>query len=162
MNPADPLNQLRDIHLPDAIGWWPPAPGWWILAIAVLLGLAFTVRWLRLRHRANAYRRAAQHELDRVLASWEADSQSLNLIGEINAVLKRAAIAAYPGTEVANLSGTNWCQFLDQQVSHCQLDSFTGSALVNSLYTAQGPDQDAVIEVHALAQAWLKQHRRHP
>ena len=24
---------LRDLHLPDAISWWPLAPGWW-LAIA--------------------------------------------------------------------------------------------------------------------------------
>ena len=23
---------LRDIHLPEAIGWWPPAIGWWLLA----------------------------------------------------------------------------------------------------------------------------------
>ncbi len=20
---------LRDLHLPDAVGWWPLAPGWW-------------------------------------------------------------------------------------------------------------------------------------
>ena len=31
---------LRDLHLPDAIGWWPLAPGWWgvIAALGVLLG----------------------------------------------------------------------------------------------------------------------------
>ena len=32
--PTDPLAELRDIHLPPEIGWWPPAYGWWILITA--------------------------------------------------------------------------------------------------------------------------------
>ncbi|MBV1912177.1 MAG: DUF4381 domain-containing protein, partial [Cycloclasticus sp.] len=31
---------LRDIHLPDAITWWPPAIGWWLL-LAVIIVAAF-------------------------------------------------------------------------------------------------------------------------
>ena len=31
---------LRDLHLPEAIGWWPLAPGWWILIAIALVGLA--------------------------------------------------------------------------------------------------------------------------
>ena len=36
---SDPLQQLRDVHLPPDPSWWPPAPGWWILAavIAVII-----------------------------------------------------------------------------------------------------------------------------
>ncbi|MEP6880575.1 MAG: DUF4381 domain-containing protein, partial [Dokdonella sp.] len=36
MNQPGP--ELRDIHLPADPSWWPPAPGWWILA-AILLGV---------------------------------------------------------------------------------------------------------------------------
>ena len=34
------LLPLRDLHLPEMVGWWPLAPGWWFLialAAAVIL-----------------------------------------------------------------------------------------------------------------------------
>lgn len=51
MNPQDPLSQLRDIHLPATGGFWPPAPGWWLLALILLLSLAGLCWLLHRRHR---------------------------------------------------------------------------------------------------------------
>ena len=45
MNPQDPLSQLKDIHLPAAGGFWPPAPGWWLLTLLALL-LIVALVWL--------------------------------------------------------------------------------------------------------------------
>jgi len=54
MNADDPSSiPLRDIHLPDPIGWWPPAPGWSIvlgLLVLASAGLAFAL-WHRHRRR---------------------------------------------------------------------------------------------------------------
>jgi hypothetical protein len=44
MNPnqPDPLAALRDIHLPEAVSFWPLAPGWWI-ALGIMVGLAVAI-----------------------------------------------------------------------------------------------------------------------
>jgi len=53
------LQQLNDIAAPNAISWWPLAPGWWLLIILVLLSLVALAYYLYAQHRASAYRREA-------------------------------------------------------------------------------------------------------
>ena len=43
MNPAE--IPIRDLHLPEPVGWWPLAPGWWLLITIAVLGIG----WLLLR-----------------------------------------------------------------------------------------------------------------
>ena len=56
MNPAlnPSLLPLKDIHLPGAVLWWPPAPGWWVLAGLVLV--LMVIAWIR-------YRRGWRHRV---------------------------------------------------------------------------------------------------
>ncbi|HCG70266.1 MAG TPA: DUF4381 domain-containing protein, partial [Gammaproteobacteria bacterium] len=30
---SDPLTALKDIYPPVEPHWWPPAPGWWLVAM---------------------------------------------------------------------------------------------------------------------------------
>ena len=63
MNPADPLAQLRDIHLPEPVSWWPPAPGWWIVLLLSLAAVVLVIYYLRKYWLQRRYRRVALREL---------------------------------------------------------------------------------------------------
>ena len=52
---AQALAGLRDIHLPEAGSIWPLAPGWWLLAAAVVaLGLLALLERKRRKLQKNA------------------------------------------------------------------------------------------------------------
>ena len=105
----DPLSQLRDIHMPAPGGFWPPAPGWWILLlILIVLAVAVTL-WVRRRRQRNAWYRIARLDLDRLANRAAVTSQWFS---ELNSLLKQSAIARYPDRQPESLSGSGWVDFL--------------------------------------------------
>ena len=85
---------LRDLHLPDAIGWWPLATGWWILlGLAFAMLLVWTWLWLKKRKR-DAARRYAMRELDAYVADFRRDGDAIRFETvynfEVNALLPGA------------------------------------------------------------------------
>ena len=56
MPKAQELANLHDIHLPESIGWWPLAPGWYgltLLLILILMVASFLVGRYYLNGRAR-------------------------------------------------------------------------------------------------------------
>ena len=59
MDSEELLEQLADIHLPVEISYWPPAPGWWILAVMLLVGGIFlSLRFIQFRNLQQVCRHA--------------------------------------------------------------------------------------------------------
>ena len=112
MNPADPLAQLRDIHLPEPVSWWPPAPGWWLVALIILAVIITLVYFLRRRFLKNKYRKVALNKLS-LLESHNKDN-ALGTLEEISAILRRVAMQTYGRQSVAPLAGDSWLEFLDK------------------------------------------------
>ena len=104
---------LRDIHLPESIGWWPPAPGWWLLPILLLLGLAaaWYCRLLYQRRRYSAVNMAKQ-ELAGIRSRYDADRDAVHCARSISALLRRVSISLFPRAESAGLTGREWLEFL--------------------------------------------------
>ena len=105
---------LRDIHLPEAVGWWPLAPGWWFLIFLAAAGLVYFLYKEFLKWRQNAARRIALSELRRVRTDYEAGADVLALSKDLSELLRRAMLAYAPRGEVAGLTGESWLEWLDR------------------------------------------------
>ena len=46
MDPTSLLDQLAPLRVPDPVGWWPLAPGWWLVIMLACVGLLLLARWL--------------------------------------------------------------------------------------------------------------------
>jgi hypothetical protein len=155
MSGEQPL-PLRDIHLPTGVEWFPPAPGWWVVA-AIFLGLtALLVFWHWRRYRRNRFIREAQALLAALLAS-AGDRSTLQQVDEIAALLRRVAISRYGRHEVAGYTGDAWLQFLDNSGKTRGFTQGPGRIL--------GPIRfrpDPAVDVNALAtlaSEWIRSQR---
>ncbi len=152
MNNSEALQQLRDIHLPEPVPFWPPAPGWWLLALLVMLLLSAAV-WLWKRHRRTAYRRAALLELQNLHQALAQGQTAAPIIAELSILLRRAAISRYGRQQVAELRGADWLEFLDRTGRTTQF-STQGRALLDAPFRRDVTEQ--VEPLLNLAQHWLQ------
>lgn len=111
MNPESLLDQLKDLHGPAAISWWPPAPGWWIVGIIILVCIIMAVRQAFKWHKKNAWKRQAIKELEGLKRQYlnKPSSQSLT---EIICLLKRCASSAAQDRTVLALNSADWKTYL--------------------------------------------------
>lgn len=140
---------LRDIHLPEPIGWWPPAPGWWLLLFGALALVSLAV-WLWRRWRRVTVQKLALSELEAIerdVADAREQMQRLAIL------LRRVCLSAYPREEVAGLTGAAWLSFLDRQVGGHRFSEGVGRLLLEAPYRRE-IEADAA-SLLALCREWL-------
>lgn len=152
MNPDPAELPLRDIHLPAPVSWWPPAPGWWLLALILLL--ASLLAWLWLRHRRQRrWARAALAELAELDAAFRADGNAHRLCSEVSLLLRRIAVLDRATPEHAALTGEDWLAWLDRPLGGGMFQTGPGRVLLNGPYDPKIElDADALIE---LCRRWI-------
>lgn len=161
---ADPLPQLRGIHVPADPHWWPPAPGWWLLATLLLLTLWWTLRWLIRRHRRKAPWRAARRELAALAQRHanntdDADNDGIYL-RELSVLLRRIALIHNPAEDTAALTGEPWLAWLDRQADSDQFSQGPGRVLADGPYAPHVADGVDVAALHTLSKRLLKRLRK--
>ena len=154
------IHGIDEIILPDAVSWWPTAPGWKALAVIIVILLLFIgVRWMK-RWWRNRYRREALRQLMQV--QHHAGKQLQEVVAVLPYYLKATALQAYPRQDVASLSGEHWLAFLDKQYSAAAFSEGIGRKLLAVAYLPQEQwqlsekDSEALISMSRL---WISKHR---
>jgi hypothetical protein len=146
------LQDMRDIVLPPAISLWPSTAAWAVLAGLVLGVLGWDVVRRVRRWRANAYRREALRAVD--LASSRGDPSA------VPALVKRAALAAYPRVRVAGLAGLDWARFLLTTAPTAGFSEADAMTLAQWFYLPEVERRQSKGAVVTVARRWIARHDR--
>ena len=131
---------IRDLHLPEAISWWPLAPGWYVV-IAIALAVCFYLLHLYSQHRSRgAARRHALRELGRLTADFEKHGDAVAFSSDMSELLRRTMLAYAPRSEVAGLTGDAWLAWLDRDLDQPRFPGDTGRKLLDLPY--RRPDEE--------------------
>ena len=143
---------LRDLHLPDPIGWWPLAPGWWVVLVLLAAGLAWLAwRWYR-AWQFEAPRRHALRELARLEAEYLEHRNPVTLGKALSELLRRGMLAYAPRGDMAGLTGEAWLAWLDEGMSVPYFHTEGGKSLLSLPY--RRPDDDlSDVDIGALIAA---------
>ncbi|MCG8378980.1 MAG: DUF4381 domain-containing protein [Proteobacteria bacterium] len=152
---TDPASlPLRDIHLPDAISWWPLAPGWWLLGflLIVLIGaIIFFIRQRRNYQLSTIF--LARQELEKIRNDFNLNQDKTSLVQGLSGLVRRISISLFSRTETASLTGREWLLFLDQFTDKQQFSRGAGQILVEAPYQASS-DYDSA-ELLQLVTLWI-------
>ncbi len=154
MNP-DLMSQLRDIHAAAPVSWWPPAPGWWVLALLLLVLLSWLGRRLLARFRLYQRRKQMLGWVEHLNANIDPRRDPQAYLSTLNRIFKLVAMRAFPAQQCAALNGQDWVNFL--------IENMKKSSSAESLAVlATGPydpaptfDPELMSE---LTRNWIRQH----
>lgn len=149
---SDFLSKLRPIHEPEPISWWPPAPGWWFVAILIPF-ICFLTYWLYRR----ITRKTAIKTAKKLLLAIKQDNQSGNRqkLETLSGLIRRVAISLSGRSNCAGLTGDQWLTFLDSTMKSHPFSQGIGKLLTESPYRNKQPTSEEIAQLLNLCESWL-------
>lgn len=144
--------ELRDIHLPAAISWWPPAIGWWIVIALSLLAIAalyFAFKYIyrpTMKKQANAL-------LAKIASDYENTNDTARCLKELSELLRRIAITQNPLH--AGLTGDAWLDHLDKDLKTPEFSQGAGKIFLSAPYRPIVKDTE-VLDAIELCKKWVE------
>ncbi len=157
--PNMPALPLRDIKLPSEPGFWPLAPGWWVM-LALLLALAMWLglKWYRHRQRKKRWL-AINQQLSDIEFDYQKDHNSQKLLTELSMFLRRFVKHQLQQPQATSLAGDDWVAYLNQQHTGDGFAAFT-EALSSGVYqTDYSYDETALLNT---TRQFMQQQVMHP
>jgi len=153
------LANLHDIVVPDPVPWWPPAPGWYVLGLVLLLFVGWAAVAIHRRRRARRYRGTAMIELAVLEAGVRDPERRADALEALPALLKRTALACWPRDQVASLSDVDWWRFLDDSAGGDAFSKTYGEILRTVAYDRQTTVPDGQLQgLLDAVRHWIRRH----
>lgn len=154
MDKANPLAQLKDIHLADPIGLLPLAPGWYVL-MAIIFILIMCIGYLTYKKRLNARpKKKALELLNAYKEQYEKDRNSQQTSAHISELLRRVALVYFSRKEVASLHGEAWISFLNKTSKDIDFKPVQSMLLDSPFKASESLDLKPLI---VRTEQWIKQ-----
>ena len=144
---------LKDIHLPESVGWWPPAIGWWILAFLIPLLIVLGI-WLFKRITRKTALKTAKAILNSIKQDENLDDYQK--VCQMSVLIRRTAISCFPRSETASLTGKEWLLFLDTPLQDQRFSDGIGKLLIDAPYQQQIRDNSKINDLFGLCEDWLQ------
>jgi hypothetical protein len=148
---------LKDLQLPEPSHFWPPALGWWVLAVALIILVFLAFRWWQ-RNQRLACLALAKKQLQAIKRIHK--EQPIESIQAVSILLKRVAITVSPTQHVAGLIGLAWLVYLDKSLTGKPFSEGVGKCLVVAPY-CETPDVSQLTELINLTERWLSAQAAH-
>ena len=142
------LDNLHDIIVPEAIGFFPPAPGWYVVGLLVLaLLFHFGIHFYK-QYQKSLYKREALAEFCQLGEEYE-----------ILDLMKRVAIYSFGREKVASLTGDEWWNFIEK---HSEVKVYTVlrnycNQIIYDSNTIHDPKYN--YHLREVAKLWIKMHK---
>lgn len=153
----NPLQQLKDIHSPAPIPFWPLAPGWYIL-IGIFLVLCLLGVYLLYEYRNKHLAKKLALKRLQHLRNKALQQPDKKIITELSVLVRRAALIKYSRHEIAGLQGNAWLKFLDKSADTNAFTSGAGRALTTAPYE-KNPEPNYT-ELFDLIEMWMEKNLR--
>jgi len=105
--------ELRDIHLPDAVSWWPPAIGWWVLLLALVL-IVIAVFFMLKKMQQVSVRKTAISEFEKIKLAYQQDKNKAHLSQQLSQLLRQVLLSSERRNKVASVTGEQWLALLNE------------------------------------------------
>lgn len=148
------LAQLKDVHtLPSS--WWPPAPGWWIVALVILSVLGFFALRFYRGNRQFRWIAVAETELTALESAFElGELDEQTTVKRLSVLMRRSAIAALGRERVARATDEQWIQVISEVGNGCFSRS-DAELLQSAPYKAQSLSGEQVQGLLKSCSGWL-------
>lgn len=154
----DLLQQLKDIHLPAEPLWWPPAPGWWLLALALICCFAWAILQLRQAVLRRRPIKLARRYYDEVFATYQrGEIDASAYLDQTNELLKRLYVHGLHDDEARRANDASWLAYLDARSGGNGFSQGPGRQLGNQRFSSE-PGADPEI-LHPLVASLFKEAR---